>query len=123
VSASGGFLVALILLPREYNPDAGGRRRRIEADKYAATMRELAMKFGGGSLLRRGRGMRRGFWWDRGILHEDELLAVEVDMPDSRRARDWIRRYAREVLLPRFAQQAIYIRLVGPVEVLFVTVS
>ena len=81
------------------------------------------MKFGGGSLLRRGRGMRRGFWWDRGILHEDELLAVEVDMPDSRRARDWIRRYAREVLLPRFAQQAIYIRLVGPVEVLFVTVS
>ena len=118
-----GFLVALFLLPTEYNPDASGRRRRIEAEKYVVTMRELALKFGGGSLLRPGRGVRRGFWWDRGILHEDELLAVEVDIPDSRRARQWIRKYAREILLSRFAQRAIYVRLVGPVEVLLVTVS
>jgi len=123
VRASGGFLVALLLLPTEYNPEASGRRRRIEAWKYVATMRELAMRFGGGSLLRRARGIRRGFWWDRGILHEDELLAVEVDIPDTRAARQWIRRYAREILLPRFAQKAIYVRLVGPVEVLLVTVS
>jgi hypothetical protein len=123
MGGSGGFLVALFLLPTEYNPDASGRRRRIEAWKYVATMRELATRFGGGSLLRRGRGIRRGFWWDRGILYEDELLAVEVDIPDTRRARHWIRKYAREILLPRFAQKAIYVRLVGPVEVLLVTVS
>ncbi len=122
MSASGGVLVALLLLPTEYNPDPSGRRRPIEAWKYLDTMRELAAKFGGGSLLRRGRGMRRGFWWDRGILYEDELLAIEVDIPDTRSARDWIRKYARETLLPRFAQKAIYVRLVGPVEVLLVTV-
>ncbi len=123
MSASGGFIVALLLLPTEYNPDASGRRRRIEAQKYIDTMRDLATKFGGGSLLRPGRGKRRGFWWDRGILPEDALLAVEVDIPDTRSAREWIRRYARETLLPRFAQRAIYVRLVGPVEVLLITVS
>ena len=123
MGASEGFLVALFLLPTEYNPDASGRRRRIEPSKYLATMRELATEFGGGSLLRRGRGIRRGFWWDRGVLHEDELLAVEVDIPDTRRARQWVRKYARDILLPRFAQQAIYVRLVGRVEVLLVTVN
>ncbi len=63
----------------------------------------------------------RGFWWDRGLVDRDVLALLEVDVPDTRAARSWLRQYARDVLRQRFRQQAIYLKFVGPIEHLVVT--
>ena len=63
----------------------------------------------------------RGFWWDQGIVDRDTLGLLEVDVPDTPEARAWLRTYARDVLLERFRQKAIYLKFVGPVETLVVT--
>jgi hypothetical protein len=115
-------LVALVVLPEAYNPDSTGRRRPIEDEKFAQTMRELAAHFGGGALWRFRAGSPRGYWWSRGVLYEDELAVIEVDIPQEPAARAWLRRYARQVLIPRFEQEAVYIKLIGPVETILVTV-
>lgn len=99
---SARHVVALLILPQAYNPDEQGRRLAVEDEKFTAAPPQ-------------------GYWWDRGFLHQDELVAIEVDIPDARAARSWLRRYAREALLRRFKQEAIYIRLIGPVQVVLVT--
>lgn len=116
-------IVALVVLPQLYDPDEHGRRRAVEDEKFERTAEEIARQFGGGVLWRFEREPPHGYWWDRGILHEDELAVLEVDIPDEAASRDWLERYAREVLLPRFEQEAIYMKLVGPVEVAIVTVG
>ncbi|HEX9727360.1 MAG TPA: hypothetical protein VGA37_02505 [Gemmatimonadales bacterium] len=115
--------MALITLPHTHNPDVHGNRRRVEDEKFEQTMEELAARFGGGALWRLDEGTPRGYWWDRGILYEDELAVLEVDIPEQSAAQRWLREYARDVLLPRFDQKAIYIKFVGPAEVTLVTVS
>lgn len=40
---------------------------------------------------------------------------------DTAETRDWLRTYARDVLLDRFRQKAIYLKFVKPVEQLIVT--
>lgn len=116
-------VVALILLPQEYNPDDRGRRRPVEDEKFQKTMEEIAGRFGGGVLWKFEQGAARGYWWDRDLLYRDELVAIEVDIPDDAAAKDWLARYAREVLIPRFEQEAIYIKIVGPIQVITVTVN
>jgi hypothetical protein len=124
MAESADLLVALVLLPLEYNQDASGQRREIEEPTYLETMAEIARRFGGGVLWRWPAGERpRGFWWSRGILHDDHLAVIEVDIPDEPAARAWLTRYARRVLIPRFQQDAIYIRMVGPIHVSLVTVG
>ena len=51
------------------------------------------------------------------------LALIEVDVPDTRESREWLRAYARDVLRERFQQRAIYLKFVGPVEHLVVTES
>jgi hypothetical protein len=54
-------------------------------------------------------------------VDRDTLALLEVDAPDTVDTRQWLRAYARDVLLERFRQKAIYLKFIGPVETLFVT--
>lgn len=116
-------LVALVVLPERYNPDSTGLGRTVEGEKFERTMSEIAARFGGGVLWRFQGEAPKGFWWDRGVLYRDELTVLEVDIPNDAAARGWLTRYARETLLQRFGQKAIYIKLVGPIEIQLVRVD
>ena len=73
--------------------------------------------FDSGTLWRYEEGReQRGFWWNKGILHQDENAVVEVDLRDSPKRRRQLVQYARNVLTRRFEQEAIYIKFVGSVE-------
>ncbi len=84
------------------------------------TMQEIAARFGGGALFRFSEGNPKGYWWDRGFIDEDVLAVLEVDVADTEESIAWLRQYARDVLLRRFEQRAIYLKIIGPVETLVV---
>jgi hypothetical protein len=92
----------------------------VEDEKFMTTAEEIAREFGGGTIFRFPEGRAEGFWWGKGILFQDDLAVVEVDVPDTGASREWLRRYARDVLMDRFQQEAIYIKFVGPVEQMIV---
>lgn len=48
-------------------------------------------------------------------------VLLEVDVPDTLKCREWLKSYAKNILLPRFQQDAIYIKLVKPTETLEIT--
>ena len=48
------------------------------------------------------------------------LALIEVDVPDTAESREWLRRYAHDVMRERFRQKAVYLKFVGPVEHLIV---
>ena len=50
--------------------------------------------------------------WDQGLVDQDVLALLEVDVPDAEESRAWLRAYARDVLRPRFRQKAIYLKFV-----------
>src|SRR5438552_4529904 len=115
-----GSITVLLRLPVSYTPNAAGHRTPVENDKFVETADELAVRFGGGTLFIFRRDPPRGFWWDRGVVDRDVLALIEVDVPDTTESREWLRAYARDVLLERFQQKAIYLKFVGPVEHLIV---
>ncbi len=115
------LVTVLLRLPLFYNPDAQGSRAPVEDEKFMQTAEEIAQQFGGGTLFVFRHEDPRGFWWDRGVVDRDTLALLEVDVPDTAEARDWLRGYARGVLLERFRQQAIYLKFIGPIETLLVT--
>src|SRR2546427_6147326 len=102
----------LIPLPLFYNEDSSGQRTSIEDSKFVETAMELVSHFQeGGALWKRPpEAAPHGFWWDRGIVERDVLAFIELDIRDTRANRAWLKRYARDVLLPRFEQRAIYLR-------------
>lgn len=103
------FNTALIYLPEFYNPDSKGLRPKIEEDKFTTTADELARKFGGGT-WHHGKS---GIWWDKGNRYVDPNLRIfEVDIPDNEKDRDWLIDYIKGVLLKRFEQKAIYLKIV-----------
>jgi hypothetical protein len=53
-------------------------------------------------------------------VERDTLALLELDAPDTAETRDWLRAYARDVLLNRFRQRAIYLKFVRPIEQLTV---
>ena len=114
------WITVLLRLPVFYNPDAAGHRAPIEDAKFLDTADELARRFGGGTLFIFRHDSPRGFWWDQGVVDRDVLALIEVDVLDTRQSREWLRAYARDVLLERFQQKAIYLKFVGPVEHLVV---
>jgi hypothetical protein len=120
VAERPALLTALIILPVTYNPDADGKQRAVEDEKFILTAEEIARKFGGGTIHRYPGGNVEGFWWDKGILYSDVHAVLEVDVPDSAPSRTWLRSYAKKVLMKRFEQKAIYIKLVGPIEQIIV---
>lgn len=46
---------------------------------------------------------------------------LEVDLVDTPENRSWLTAYARDVLMERFQQKAIYVKLVGPIQTFIVT--
>jgi hypothetical protein len=115
------LVTVLLRLPLFYNPDARAGREPVEDEKFIRTAEEIAQQFGGGTLFMFRQEDPRGFWWDRGMVDRDTLALLEVDVPDTAGAREWLRGYARGVLLKRFRQKAIYLKFIGPVETLLVT--
>jgi len=115
-----GWVTVLLRLPLFYNPDATGVRTPIEDAKFLATADELAQQFGGGTLFVFRHDPPRGFWWDQGVVDQDVLALLEVDVPDTAASRAWLHAYARDVLCPRFQQKAIYVKFVRPVEQLII---
>jgi len=106
----------LIPLPLYYNPDQEGTRKPVEQKIFVKTAKEIIAKFQGGTLHIQSGGSAKGFWWDKGVIHTDVLALMEVDFPDTRANRAWFHSYAKNVLLGRFRQKAIYLKFVGPVE-------
>lgn len=115
------WITVLLRLPLLYNPDAFGHREHVEEEKFLDTADEIARQFGGGTLFVFRHDPPRGFWWDEGFVDRDVLAVIEVDVPDTTEAREWLRGYARNVLRERFRQKAIYLKFVGPVEHLVVS--
>lgn len=113
------IITVLIPLPLFYNPDKHGARKPVEEHKFTVTAEEISEKFGGGVIHRFEEESPKGFWWNKGILSRDELAVLEVDIPDD--CRPWMKSYAKDVLLKRFDQEAIYLRFIGPIETLEVT--
>ena len=111
-------VTVLIPLPVYYNADERGVRKAVEDGKFLLTASEISVRFGGGTLFRFAQGEAKGLWWNKGIVHQDILALLEVDVPDTARSRSWPRRYAETVLIERFEQDAIYLKFVGPVETL-----
>lgn len=114
------MVTALIPLPLFYNPDKRGTCKPVEEGKFVRTGEEIAAKFGGCCFHDRRHGEAIGFWWDKGIVYKDVHMLVEVDIPNTKTQRAALESYARDVLLKRFRQKAIYIKFVGPVEALVV---
>jgi hypothetical protein len=113
------LVMALIPLPTFYNPDDQGERKPIEEEKFVETRVEVAEMFGGCVLHYSRTEPPHGVWWNLGILYHDELAALEVDIPNTPEAREQLRAYALDVLLGRFEQEAIYVKLV-PVETMLI---
>ncbi len=120
-NGTSGWVTVLLRLPLFYNPDLSGHREPVEDGKFLDTADEIARQFGGGTLFVFRDDPPRGFWWDEGIVAQDVLALIEVDMPDTTESREWLRTYARDVLRERFRQKAIYLKFVGPVEHLIVS--
>jgi len=120
-NGTSGWITVLLRLPLFYNSDTSGHREPVEDVKFLETAEEVARQFGGGTLFVFRHDPPRGFWWDEGFVDRDVLALVEVDVPDTTDAREWLRAYAREILRDRFRQKAIYLKFVGPVEHLIVS--
>ena len=113
-------ITALIPLPLYYNPEPSGKRRPVEDEKFVRTAKEIAEMFGGGTLHRFDQTPPRGFWWNAGVVSDDVLALLEVDLPDTAANRAKLISYARNILKKRFEQDAIYVKFVGPIESLVV---
>lgn len=116
-----GIITALIHLPLFYNPQEQGTRELIEEEKFVVTAEEISKEFGGGLLHLYRETSAKGFWRSRNIVQRDDIVLLEVDVPDTRESREWLKSYARDILLRRFQQDAIYIKLVKPTETLEIT--
>lgn len=114
----------LIPLPIEYNqdnPDSRAPRKPIEKEKYEETANDLVREFEAGCVIHdvRESGLL-GFWQNRNVIDKDVLVYIETDLPDVKETRVRLERYGKNVLLGRFQQHAIYMKIVSPVETLLV---
>jgi hypothetical protein len=92
----------VLLLPRFYNPDSTGARRKIELHKWKITIREIERIFPGYQRFR-----VKG--WNREDNVRDHLYRFEVDLFITRKMASLIRDW-KSVLARRFKQREIYIR-------------
>jgi hypothetical protein len=114
----------LIPLPIEYNqdnPDSKAPRTPIEKEKYEKTAIDLVREFNAGGVIHdmRESGLL-GFWQNKNVVDKDVLVYIEIDLPDTQETRAWLEKYGRTVLLSRFQQDAIYMKIVPQVETLLV---
>jgi hypothetical protein len=92
----------VLLLPRFYNPDSTGSRRKIELHKWKMTIREIEQIFPGHQRFR-----VKG--WNHEDNVRDHLYRFEADVLITREKVSLLRRWKR-VLARRFEQREIYIK-------------
>jgi len=85
----------------------------VEDEKFVVTAKEIARELQEGGTLHVFRdGKPQGFWWNEGIVERDVHALLEIDVPDTA-ASVAAESYAKDVLLKRFRQKAIYLKFVG----------
>jgi len=104
--ASKTLVQISIYLPRYYNPEAKGpKRRRVEPGKFSQTYEEVMAQFGAYSLIKNVEGV----WVDqKGTRFKDWhhlLIVVAENTPQTRR---WLRHF-KSRLEGRFRQKEIFI--------------
>ena len=74
------YIIARIVLPLAFNPDADGRRERIPEDRFHTTAKELAERFGGCTRFEQARAEpREGYYRSTtGEIIVDETIELEV---------------------------------------------
>lgn len=96
-----------VLIPRNYNPDAKGVRKRVELSKLVRTFREMRRLFTGYS-VQPAEGWYRDPNSGEGV--RDRHFRIDIDLPINpsvtESLRDW-----RHILELRFDQTEIYMRL------------
>jgi hypothetical protein len=103
----GKLRTLTVLIPRNYNPDEKGARKRVELSKLVRTFREMRRLFTGYSVLD-----TKGWYRDlkTGKEVRDRHFRIDVDLQVTpsvaKRLRNW-----KHSLELRFDQTAIYMRL------------
>jgi hypothetical protein len=101
----------VVVIPLFHNPDFAGRRRPIEKAKLDRTKTEMKARFGGYTSYRsKGCGQDKltgKEWTDCNVVFRIDAPSEQLDVD---RLREW-----KGSLESRFAQEAIYMTLAGPV--------
>jgi len=117
------YVSVLLYLPEYYNPEKGVKTRvKIPEENYLITAEEICHLSGGGIWHEN----MHGIWWDEdedSMVYRDELRIFETDMIYNEENRKWIIDYVRGILLKRFKQIAIYIKMVPNVEPLVIRIE
>lgn len=96
-----------VLIPRSYNPDANGVRKRVELSKLVTTFREMRRLFPGYS-VQPSEGWYRDPDSGKGV--RDRHFRVDVDLLVTQSVTESLRKW-KTILEFRFDQRAIYMRL------------
>ena len=96
-----------VLVPRSYNPDEKGIRRRVELSKLVITFREIRLLFAGYS-VQPSEGWYRDPETGKGV--RDRHFRLEVDLPITTLVTESLCKW-KNILELRFDQRAIYMRL------------
>jgi hypothetical protein len=96
-----------IMIPRTYNPDATGVRKRVELSKLVRTFQEMRQLFSGYSVQPTA-GWYRDENSGKGV--RDRHFRFDIDLPVTQSAIESLRKW-KNTLEIRFEQQAIYMKL------------
>lgn len=98
-----------IYLPTGSNPDAKGRRKRVEHEKFVLPEDELLERFTGTTRIGRvSLPVITGLWQHRGKICEDEIVIFLSYIPPARAIYNFLKRY-KKTLEERFQQIAVLI--------------
>jgi hypothetical protein len=100
---AGVLRTLTVLIPRRYNPDQNGVRRKVEISKISTTLREIKLLFSGYSV-----SSAKG--WNRGDNIRDEHLRFEIDLEITPARLQMLREW-KTLLERRFEQRSIYMKL------------
>ena len=110
--AAQDFCTLLIMLPTKYNPDKNGDRRHVPLGDVQKTALEILEKFDQCSTI--DPFPKVGLWRNTGPANEiveDVNVTLILDKV-SRPKKEQLINYCREVLLERFQQSAIHVRVI-----------
>ncbi|HOD39701.1 MAG TPA: hypothetical protein PKW98_01260 [Candidatus Wallbacteria bacterium] len=106
------YCTVLIMLPTRYNPDEKGECRQIPLTDVQKTAVEIFEKFDQYSTI--DPFPKIGLWKRSGIINdviEEINVTLELDKV-SMKKKDQLLKYCRDVLLERFKQEAIHVRII-----------
>jgi hypothetical protein len=92
-----------VLIPRFYNPDTSGNRKKIEQSKLKLTENEIRSLFEGYTVL-------SCIGWDGVTRVKDSHFRFEMDISKRAATLDRLREW-REILEQRFRQARIYMKI------------